>query len=130
MQRPFLLRSIAVVSLVGAVGLSSSCTNGRTYCTKEAQCLEEDQDVTLESDSVAVCIAQYDGRIAALRANEEPECQVLADAVIAVDLCRAGLDCNDFFDANDVNDACEKQLDDLDDALEDVDDGRCSALES
>lgn len=120
---------LSVFTFVSVLGLVS-CTAGDVYCSKEAQCLAEEQKLELESDSVGVCVAQYNGNIAALRANEEPECQIYADALVAVDRCRAGLDCNDFFDANDFNDACADEIDDLQDAARDVDDGRCSALES
>ncbi|MBM4282025.1 MAG: hypothetical protein FJ137_15120 [Deltaproteobacteria bacterium] len=129
MRRPNHSR-LAFVAVAVATLVVVGCSGGRAYCSKEAQCLAEEEDVELESDSVGVCVAQYDGNIAALRANEEPECQVLADAIVAADACRASLDCNDFFDAADYQDACEDELDDLQDALNDVDDGRCSAQES
>ena len=121
----FVVVSAALASLVGG----AACT-ARTVCAKDAQCLSEENDVDLESDSVEVCVAEYDGRIAALRANEEPQCQALADAIVAFDLCRAGLDCNDYYDDNDVEDACKDQVDDLKDAYDNIDGAECSAIES
>lgn len=122
-------RSLAIVVVLAAVVGGTACTS-RSVCAKRAQCLSEERDTDLESDSTAVCVAEYDGYIASLRANEEPECQALADAQVAFDLCQASLDCNDYFDDDDVKDACKDQLDDLKDAIDDVSNNECSALES
>jgi hypothetical protein len=126
---PLLGRFVVVGGLLTVLVGVTACT-ARTHCAKRAQCLSEEQDVDLQSDSVDVCVAEYDGYIAALRANEEPECQALADAQVAFDLCRASLDCNDYFDDNNVKDACKDQLDDLQDAFNDVSGDECSAIES
>lgn len=122
-------RFFVIGGLVAAIVGGTACTS-RSVCAKRAQCLAEEQDTELESDSLAVCIAEYDGDIAALRANEEPECQAFADAKIAFDLCQASLDCNDYFDEDDVKDACKDQLDDLQDAFDDINGDECSAIES
>ena len=122
-------RFVVAAGLFATVVGGTACT-ARSHCAKRAQCLSEEQDVDLESDSIDVCVAEYDGYIAALRANEEPECQALADAQVAFDACRAGLDCNDYFDDNDVKDACKDQYDDLQDAFDDVSGDECLAIES
>jgi hypothetical protein len=126
MRHPSALLS-AVVLVLAAV---PACTPARSYCQKQAQCLDEEQDVQLESDSVNVCIAEYDGQIATLNANEEPECRILAQAILDFDACRASLDCNDFFDDNDIEDACGDQRDALNDAFEDVNGDECLPQES
>jgi hypothetical protein len=117
----------AVVLVLGAL---PACTQARSYCQKEAQCLDEERDIQLEDDSVGVCAAEYEGQIAALRANEEPECRILAQAILDFDACRASLDCNDFFDDNNIEDECGDQLDALNDAFDDVSGDECLAQES
>jgi hypothetical protein len=127
---PRAARTTVSTMLLASLACLASCSGGDFFCRKQAQCLAEEGFPELEDDSVGVCVVQYNGSIAALRANEEPECHVLADAILAVDACRAGLDCNDFFEQDDFSEACDNVLDDLDDALDDVDDGRCTAQES
>lgn len=125
----FFVRLVAVGVALAPLSVGVGCT-AEQVCTREAQCLAEEEDVDLESDSTNVCVAEYNGRIGALRANEEPECHALADALVAFDVCRASLDCNDYFDDADVEDACEDQFDDLKKAFDDVNGDECSALES
>jgi hypothetical protein len=117
-MKPLLLSLVVVVVVAG-------CT-AQNVCNRTAQCLDEEADTELEPDSTAVCIAQFDGRIEALRANEEDDCHVLADAVIALANCQAGLDCDDFVEA-DLGGKCDDQLDDLEDAQEDVSNGECTS---
>jgi hypothetical protein len=130
-------RSLPCARALGLVGLlvvasSSACTRLQAsgFCQKEAQCLDEEEDVTLEPDSVNVCVAEFESQIAELRANEEPECQNLAQAILDFSACRASLDCNDFFDPDDIDDKCGDQQEALDDAIDDVDGAECSPQES
>jgi hypothetical protein len=65
-----------------------------------------------------------------LRANEEEECKVAADAYRATFGCLASLDCDDLADEFTGADKCEDQVDDYNDAIEDADgecQGACSA---
>lgn len=111
-----------------ALALLSGCT-ASSICNKNAQCQEEENDRDFSDDAPAVCAAEYDARIASLRANEEEECLRLADAIIALDNCRLSLDCDDFLEA-DLGGKCDDQLDDLEDARDDVDGDECSAQEN
>lgn len=99
--------------------LVDGCSPAQALCAKEQECNDK-----LEDDTYNVCIESYNAGINALRANEEPECQVLADARLALDACRSTLSCSDFED-NDLDD-CDDQLDDYRDALEDAGD-QCSS---
>lgn len=114
------LSLLVVLPLVGATALAAGCGVGNSLCAKQQEC-----DDRLEEDTFGVCVEAYNAAISALRANEEPECQALAEAQLTFDACRSQLDCNDFED-NDFSD-CEDELDDLRDANEDAD-GQCSSL--
>lgn len=122
------LSSVLAGVVVGVVAISGGCT-ANALCAKVAQCEDEENDTELEADSTAVCVEDYNGRIAALQANEEEECQRLASAQLALDACRAGLKCDDFFEG-DLGGECDDQLDELEDALEDIDGAECTAQES
>lgn len=116
------IRSLSFFALVvlAAGALGAGCAPGNALCAKQQEC-----DDSLEEDTFGVCVEQYNAGINALRANEEPECQVLADAQLTFDACRAQLDCNDF-EEGDFRD-CDKELDNLQDAFEDAD-GQCSSF--
>jgi hypothetical protein len=131
-MRRSLSAALALPVVILALAGSSACTRiqASSVCQKEAQCLDEEDDVQLESDSINVCVAEFEARIAELRANEEPECQNLAQALLDFSSCRASLDCNDYFDDADVEDACGEQQDALNDAFDDVDGVECSPQES
>lgn len=117
----FLLASLSLAAVV----TSSACTS-QNLCSKQAQCLSEEEDIDLEADSTSVCVAEFDGQIAALRANEEDDCQKLADATVALAACKSGLKCDDFFEA-DLGGECDDQLDDFEDARNDADGLTCTA---
>lgn len=110
--------------LIGTVILAvlSGCT-ANAFCAQRQECND-----SLEPDSEAVCVQEYNAFIDALRANNEEECQRLADAKLAADSCLLQLDCNDLDDEADREDACGDELDDLRDAAEDAD-GECSSFE-
>jgi hypothetical protein len=120
--------SLVVAVLVTAV-VGSGCTP-RSFCQKQAECAADQLDIDFEPDSVEVCVVNYETAIAALNANEEDECHILAAAQQRFDACRVSLDCNDFFDDDDIEDTCGDQLDDLVNALEDVTGDECTAQES
>lgn len=107
------------------VVVTGGCT-AQNLCNKEAQCQDEENDRQLEADSTAVCVEQLNGQLAALRANEEDDCQELANALEAVLACKAGLKCDDYFE-NDLGGECDDQLDDLEDAQENADGLECTA---
>lgn len=98
-------------------------------CVANARCAQiQECNDTLEPDSEAVCVAEYNATIDALRANNEEECLVLADAILRFDSCLTQLECNDLDDDADVEDACGDERDDLRDARDDAGD-ECSSFE-
>lgn len=113
-------------ALIALCALSTALGGG---CTANAHCaqLQECND-KLEPDSEAVCVEEYNTFISSLRANNEEECLILADAKLAFDSCLLQLDCNDLDDPPDVEDACGSEQEDLRDALRDAD-NQCSSTE-
>ena len=112
----------ALLSLALLVTVASCVP--QALCSKKQEC-----DPELNDDSYNVCMTAYDARISALRANAEPECQRLADATLALDSCRAALDCDDF-DEGDLGQKCDELVDDFNDARNDTvtrGQDRCSA---
>jgi hypothetical protein len=95
---------------------------GNNFCAKRQECNND-----LEDDSYGVCVEEYSGAINSLRANKEEECQILADAQLAFDACRASLDCDDF-EEGDLGGKCDDELDDLQDAQRDAE-GECSSFD-
>lgn len=116
----------ALVALIAVVAVVTGCNTSQNFCAKREECLREDQDTDLEPDSTRVCAVELDGAIATLRANEEEDCQILADAFVALRNCQAGLKCDDFFEG-DLGGECDDQLDDLEDAQRDADGLTCTA---
>ena len=108
-------------ALLACVVAASGCV-GNNYCAKRQECNND-----LEDDSYGVCVESYSGNINALRANKEEECQVLADALLAFDACRASLDCDDF-EEGDLGGQCDDELDDYEDAARDAE-GECSSFD-
>jgi hypothetical protein len=116
-----------VVTLLTLPLMGTQCT-ATSICDKNAICQLEENDREFSDDAVAVCAVEYETRINALYANEEDECHRLADAILALDRCRAGLKCDDFVEA-DLGGECDDQREALEDALDDVDGFECSAQE-
>jgi hypothetical protein len=111
------LFAAAVVLLI-----TSGCTS-QALCEKDAECRDDPPG----DDYVRICTIQRDGNIRALRANKEEECQMLADAQIALDACRAQLDCDDY-NEGDLGQKCDAELDDFNDAFDDAENGtECSS---
>ncbi len=123
LQNP--LAGPVLMAAVAVVALTSSCTT-QNFCAKRTECEAQENDRDLEDDSTRVCAAQFDARINALRANEEQDCQVLADAELALAACQAGLKCDDFFES-DLGGECDDEIDDVDDARGDADGLQCTA---
>lgn len=113
--------------LAAFIACLSGCT-AQNLCAKKAECADENGD-DLAEDSPSVCQANYNGGLSALRANEEEECHILADAQEALDACRAGLKCDDFVE-DDLGGECDDERDAYQDALDDVDGIECSAQEN
>ncbi|MCP4503094.1 MAG: hypothetical protein GY822_24420 [Deltaproteobacteria bacterium] len=109
----------AVLLLSAGIG----CTPSSALCERKKECASDPPG----EDFVQICTISNDGRLRSLRANSEEECQELADAKVAFDACRAALECTDF-NEGDLNDRCEDELDDYQDALGDAD-NECSALD-
>ena len=82
MTMKFTTTALALAAFVGLSG----CT-AQNLCAKKAACADEEGD-DLADDSPSVCQANYNGNLNALRANEEEECQILANAQEALDACR------------------------------------------
>ncbi|MDP2346057.1 MAG: hypothetical protein Q8O67_34285 [Deltaproteobacteria bacterium] len=122
MKKPI---AVVVVAVLFPFVVGASCT-ASSFCNKRAQCLEEEENIDLEDDSTRVCVAEYEGALNALFANEEEDCHTLANAQLALDNCRSGLDCDDFLES-DLGGKCDDQLDDLEDAFEDISGFQCSA---
>lgn len=116
----------SLLSLPLAFALVGAGCTAQAICNKEAQCQDEENDTELEPDSTAVCVENVNGQLAALRANEEDDCQTLANALEALLACKAGLKCDDYFEA-DLGGECDDQLDDFKDAQDDADGLECTA---
>lgn len=100
--------------------VTSGCT-AQALCAKQAECAEDPPG----DDFERICQIRYDGDLRALRANKEEECHEFARAKEALDACRAQLDCDDFLES-DLGGKCDDQIDDFEDAFEDIDDD-CSS---
>lgn len=107
-----LLHTAAALALT--VVVATGCV-AYSLCAKRQECND-----SLEDDSYAVCVEDYNAGINALNANKEEECHALASAQLAYDACRAALDCDDF-EEGDLGGKCDDELDDYQDALQDAD---------
>ena len=114
MRKIDLLLALLVVTATGCVS--------NNLCAKRHEC-----NNNLEDDSYSVCVESYNAGINMLRANKEEECQVVADTQLALDACRAALDCDDF-EEGDMGGKCDNELDDYNDALRDAD-NECSSFD-
>ena len=142
-----LLRPLAAGLLLALLTLTG-CSNARGFCTAAGECDNEiagfffggNDSVGSSDDTIEVCVAQQDGYLRALRANEEPECSEAAAAWDAYMACVATVFANEGVDeacdalANPLavdNHPCDGELDDYQDAMRDADDGRdCSQSET
>jgi len=80
----------ALLVLLVAVGALSAC-GPQGFCSKKQEC-----DNHLNDDDQNVCVAAESANINQLRANNEQECQALADASLNLMACDASLSCGDF----------------------------------
>lgn len=133
--------------LLGALVALSGCSNARGFCAAAGECDDEvaslflggNDSVGSSDDSIEVCVAQQDGYLRALRANEEPACSEAAVAWDAYMACVTRVFADEGVDeacdalANPLvvdNHPCDGELDDYQDALRDADNGGdCSASE-
>ena len=120
-----IMKSPIVVVVVALLVAAGACSPAASFCNKRTQCLDEEANIDLEDDSTQVCIAEYEAGLNALFANEEDDCHTLANAQIAFDNCRSGLDCDDFIE-DDFGGKCDDELDDLQDAFDDISGSECS----
>ncbi len=121
---PFVLATLLAASAL----MGTQCT-ASNICNKQLTCLEEEFDRDFSDDAPAVCAAEYEARINALLANEEEECHRFAEALIALDNCRIGLKCDDFVE-DDLGGECDDQIEDLEDAVDDINGDECTAQEN
>lgn len=146
MKRTSLLLPLAAGLLVAPSALLG-CSNARGFCAAAGECDDEvaslflggNDSVGSSDDSIEVCIAQQDGYLRSLRANEEKECSEAAAAWDAYMGCVATVFADEGVDeacealANPMvinNHPCDGELDDYWDAIRDADNGGdCSASE-
>lgn len=132
MRRSLPLSALLLASLTVVVGCFSPA---RGFCEASADCDQEIFGIAIDAagdsdDDVAVCTAQQDAQTAALRANEEDECLAVADARDAYFSC-VGNEFNGGADGCDaVVEDCDNELDDLQDALQEVNGDECSSSET
>jgi hypothetical protein len=112
--------------------LVGGCSATRGFCEASADC--DGAFVLLDAsgdsdDDVAVCTAEQDTILRALRANEEDECQEAADALDAWHACVASEFAGGEDGCDAITDECESELDDLQDAASEIDGNECSASE-
>jgi len=119
----------------------AGCSATGTYCQAQADCDDFGAafplglDVVGESDdSISVCVADTDGLISELRANEESQCQDVADKLQIYIACAADTysknqddACEPFKLGNDQ--PCHDELRDFTEAQQDAGD-RCSPDET
>ncbi len=117
------------------LSLVVGCSATRGFCEASADC-DDFQFFGVETDAagdsdddIAVCTANQDASLRALRANEEDECHAAADALDAYFACVA----NEFAGGQDGCDAvgkeCDDELDDVREANEDINGDECLASE-
>lgn len=87
-----------------AIAVSSACTPAPAFCTKYEECSK----TPLSEDFHNVCTEGVNSGLSTIRANDEPECQDLADARTALLACVAQLECVDF-DESDFNGRCKDE---------------------
>jgi hypothetical protein len=114
------------LALLAVCAVTTGClfSPSRGFCQAAGECDDDNASVFLggfdivgpSDDSIEVCVAQQDGFLRQLRANEEKACHEAADAC---DGLRSPA-----FNSN----PCDDELDDFQDALRDAD-GDCSANE-
>jgi hypothetical protein len=137
---------LLVLSLSFAAALSSACSSSQGYCAAAADCDRDFLGVPIfddagnDDDSAAVCVANVDADLAALRANEEPECQALADALARFHACVAAEfaatpdGCDAIFGGDEpqlteADGPCDDEFDDVQDARSDINGDECSSQE-
>lgn len=109
---------LATFVLFAALALGGGACASRALCEKIDECADDPPG----DDFVEICTRQHQASMAALRANEEEDCQRLADATAALDACRAQLSCDDFEEA-DLGGECDDEVDEYNDAFDDAADG-------
>jgi hypothetical protein len=114
---------------MAALAVTAACSPVRGFCEAAAEC--DDREAGLldfvgeSNDSVNVCIANEEGTLRVLRANEEEGCQEEADARLAYFACVADAyradpgDACDGFVLSDDRNPCFSELDDFFDAAAD-----------
>lgn len=129
-----------------ALGAALGCTSpSRGYCAAAAECDEREavlDPVGEDNDSLEVCVANQDGFLRTLRANEEQRCQDAANAWEAYMACVAQVYAEDEGDAcdgfrggvlngllgNSSDNPCEDELTDFGEIAQDLGDD-CSPNE-
>lgn len=137
---------LLVVSFLVLAALSTGCSSSRGYCAAAADCDREILGVPIfddagnDDDSAGVCVANIDANLAALRANEEPECHALADALerfyacVASEFASKPDGCDALFGGDEPqltagDGPCDDEFDDAQDARADINGDECSSQE-
>jgi hypothetical protein len=117
-------------------GLVGGCLSpARGFCEAHADCSREILGIEIPDfagnadDSVGVCTVEREGQIRALRANEEEECQIAAEKTELYMACIAAAFAEDGDGCDVIEDQCEDELDDMNDALADIDGNECGSAE-
>jgi hypothetical protein len=127
-----LLAAPVGLALAGLMGCSPATTG---YCQAHADCEREFLGIVLPDeaggadDSVAVCTANKNAFLASLRANEEAVCQSAADATEVYMGCIAQAFAGNDDGCEVIDEECDDELDDMNDALNKIDPGECSENE-
>ena len=114
--------------------LLGGCSASQGFCEASADCDREFFGQAIDAagdadDDVAVCVAVQDGQTAALRANEEEECQEVANAREAYFACVASEFASGTDGCDAVEEDCDNELDDLREAQQDVSGDECTSSE-
>jgi len=130
-----LMNRLLVCAIPTALVVLAGCSPARGFCEAHADCERDFFGVDIPDqsgdadDSIGVCIANQEGFVAALRANEEDECQAAANAYEIFMACIADEFAKDDDGCDVLEDECEDERDDLNDAIGDIDGNECSSNE-
>jgi hypothetical protein len=108
-----------IISIFALFTLALTSCTANQLCNKRSQCQEEG-GTAFEDDSTGVCVANANANYAAYAQNDEEACLRLGAALQSLDGCRAGLDCDDFDEA-DLGGNCKPEREEVDNAQSDVD---------
>ncbi len=116
-------------------GTFGACSPARGFCEAHADCsrdffgIEIPDEAGSAPDSVEVCVVNQEGRVRALRANEEEECHRAADALEIFMACVGDAFGREGDGCDALEDNCEDERDDFQDALQELSGNECTQNE-